>query len=137
MSSTSIERGDIVRIKPEWLEVGETGEQKYVVLQDYGNNRVLIRALDTGLPLPPVNMVDINRLLYCGRAYPKYEPEQIPSGMNVYIEASFTIESTGEHKTVEVKINEDLIPLGVHKFLSKRYGEISGLCFHFTREAND
>ena len=135
MSSTSIERGDIVRIKPEWLEVGEPGEQKYVVLQDYGNNRVLIRALDTGLPLPPVNMVDINSLLYCGRAYPKYEPEQIPSGMNVYIEASFTVKSTGEHKTIEVKINEDLIPRGVAKFLERRYGEISGLCFHFTRES--
>ncbi len=136
MSSTSIERGDIVRIKPEWLEVGEPGEQKYVVLQDYGNNRVLIRALDTGLPLPPVNMVDINSLLYCGRAYPKYEPEQIPSGMNVYIEASFTVKSTGEHKTIEVKINEDLIPFGVAKFLTRRYGEISGLWFHFTREAD-
>ena len=137
MSSTSIERGDIVRIKPEWLEVGETGEQKYVVLQDYGNNRVLIRALDTGMPLPPVNMVDINRLLYCGRAYPKYEPEQIPSGMNVYIEASFTIESTGEHQTIEVKINEDLIPFGVAKFLTRCYGEISNLNFEFTREAED
>ena len=132
MSSTSIERGDIVRIKPEWLEVGENGEQKYVVLQDYGNNRVLIRALDTGLPLPPVNMVDISSLLYCGRAYPKYEPEQIPSGI---IEASFTVKSTGEYKTIGVKINEDLIPFGVAKFLTLRYGEISGLCFHFTREA--
>ena len=137
MSSTSIERGDIVRIKPEWLEVGENGEQKYVVLQDYGNNRVLIRALDTGLPLPTVNMVDINRLLYCGRAYPKYEPEQILSGMNVYIEASFTIESTGEHQTIEVKINEDLIPFGVAKFLPRRYGEISNLNFEFTRDAED
>ena len=137
MSSTSIERGDIVRIKPEWIKVGENGDQKYVVLQDYGNNRVLIRALDTGLPLPTVNMVDINRLLYCGRAYPQYEPEQIPSGMNVYIEASFTIESTGEHKTIEVKINEDLIPYGVAKFLERRYGEISGLSFEFTREAED
>ena len=57
--------------------------------------------------------------------------------MNVYIEASFTIQSTGEHKTIEVKINEDLIPFGVHKFLSKRYGEISELSFHFTREAED
>ena len=137
MSSTSIERGDIVRIKPEWLEVGENGEQKYVVLQDYGNNRVLIRALNTDLPLPPVNTVDISSLLYCGRAYPKYEPEQIPSGMNVYIEASFTIQNTGEHKTIEVKINEDLIPWGVSKFLVQRYGEITGLCFHFTREAEN
>ena len=46
-------------------------------------------------------------------------------------------EQTGEHKTIEVKINEDLIPFGVSKFLTLRYGEISGLCFHFTREAED
>ena len=57
--------------------------------------------------------------------------------MNVYIEASFTIKSTGEHKTIEVKINEDLIPFGVAKFLTRHYGEISGLSFHFTREAED
>ena len=55
----------------------------------------------------------------------------------VYIESSFTIQSTGEHKTIEVKINEDLIPFGVSKFLVQRYGEITGLCFHLTREAND
>jgi hypothetical protein len=36
MSSTSIERGDIVRIKPEWLDAGENAELKYVVLQDNG-----------------------------------------------------------------------------------------------------
>lgn len=57
--------------------------------------------------------------------------------MNVYIEASFTIQSTGDHKTIEVKINEDLISFGVSKFLVQRYGEITGLCFHFTRKAND
>ena len=57
--------------------------------------------------------------------------------MNVYIEASFTIKSTGEYKTIEVKIIEDLIPFGVAKFLPRRYGEISGLSFHFTREAED
>ena len=57
--------------------------------------------------------------------------------MNVYIEASFTIQSTGEHKTIEVKINKDLIPFGVSKFLARRYGEISELSFHFSREAND
>ena len=33
--------------------------------------------------------------------------------MKVYIEASFTIQSTGERKTIEVKIDEDLIPFGV------------------------
>lgn len=137
MSSTSIERGDIVRIKPEWLDAGENAELKYVVLQDNGNNRVLIRALDTGLPLPPVNEADKDWLVYCGRAYPKYEPEQIPSGMNVYIEANFKLVSTGEYQTVEVKIDEDLIPFGVHKFLTARYGKLDSLSFHFTREAED
>ncbi len=57
--------------------------------------------------------------------------------MKVYIEASFTIQSTGEHKKIEVKIDEDLIPFGVHKFLERRYGEISELSFLFTREAED
>lgn len=57
--------------------------------------------------------------------------------MKVYIEASFTIQSTGEHKKIEVKIDEDLIPFGVSKFLVQRYGEITGLCFNFTREAED
>lgn len=57
--------------------------------------------------------------------------------MNVYIEAHFKQKSTGEYMRVEVKIDEDLIPWGVHKFLTSRYGEISELSFHFTREAND
>lgn len=55
----------------------------------------------------------------------------------VYIEASFTIKNTCEHKTIEVKINDDLIPWGVPKFLTRRYGQIESLSFHFTREAND
>lgn len=57
--------------------------------------------------------------------------------MNVYIEAHFKLKSTGEYKRVEVKINEDLIPWGVAKFLERRYGEIESLSFLFTREAND
>ena len=57
--------------------------------------------------------------------------------MNVYIEANFKLESTGEYKTVEVKIDEDLIPFGVHKFLTDRYGKLDSLSFHFTREAED
>ena len=57
--------------------------------------------------------------------------------MNVYIEAHFKQKSTGEHKTIEVKIDEDLIPWGVSKFLVQRYGEITELSFHFTRESND
>ena len=73
----------------------------------------------------------------CDFPYQHQKPLTPPLTMNVYIEASFTIKSTGEHKTIDVKINEDLIPFGVAKFLTRRYGEISGLCFHFTREAED
>jgi len=57
--------------------------------------------------------------------------------MKVYIEASFTIQSTGEHKKIEVKIDEDLVPFGVSKFLVQRYGEITGLCFLFTGETEN
>lgn len=57
--------------------------------------------------------------------------------MNVYIEANFNLESTGEYMTVEVKIDEDLIPFGVHKFLTVRYGKLDSLSFYFTREAED
>ena len=57
--------------------------------------------------------------------------------MSVYIEDNFKPENTSEYKTVEAKINEDLIPSGVHKFLTTRYGKLDSLSFHFTREAND
>ena len=55
--------------------------------------------------------------------------------MKVYIEAHFKQVKENEYKRVEVKIEEDLIPWGVHKFLTARYGEITELSFHFTREA--
>lgn len=57
--------------------------------------------------------------------------------MHVYIEAHFKLESTGEYKRVEVKIDEDHIPWGVAKFLERRYGKIESPSFHFTREAED
>lgn len=57
--------------------------------------------------------------------------------MNVYIEAHFKLVKEDEYKRVEVKIDEDLIPWGVHKFLECRYGKIEELSFHFTREADE
>lgn len=57
--------------------------------------------------------------------------------MKVYIEASFKQVKENEYKRVEVKIDEDLIPWGVHKFLECRYGKIKELSFHFTREADE
>ena len=57
--------------------------------------------------------------------------------MNVYIEAHFKLVKENEYKRVEGKIDEDLIPWGVHKFLECRYGKIKELSFHFTREADE
>ena len=57
--------------------------------------------------------------------------------MNVYIEAHFKQVKENEYQRVEVMIAEDLVPLGVHRFLTARYGEITDLSFHFTREAED
>ena len=66
MSSTSIERGDIVRIKLEWLNPGESGEMQYVVLKEYDERRILIQALSTGLPLAPTEAVEKSRVYTCG-----------------------------------------------------------------------
>lgn len=66
MSNTSIERGDIVRIKPEWLNPGESGEMQYVVLKEYDERRILIQALGTGLPLAPTEAVEKSMVYTCG-----------------------------------------------------------------------
>lgn len=66
MSSTSIERGDIVRIKPECLNPGESGEMQYVVLKEYDERRILIQALGTGLPLAPTEAVEKSMVYTCG-----------------------------------------------------------------------
>ena len=66
MSSTSIERGDIVRIKLEWLNPGESGEMQYVVLKEYDERRILIQALGTGLPLAPTEAVEKSMVYTCG-----------------------------------------------------------------------
>ena len=64
MSSTSIERGDIVRIKREWLNPGETGDELYLVLEECGINRILIQALNTGLPLAPTSVVNTDWVIF-------------------------------------------------------------------------
>lgn len=37
--------GDIIKAKPEWLGPGETGEERYVVLEDRGN-KTLVQYID-------------------------------------------------------------------------------------------
>ena len=66
MNTHSIKRGDIVRIKSEWLNPGESGEMQYVVLKEYDEMRILIQALGTGLPLAPTEAVAKNMVYTCG-----------------------------------------------------------------------
>lgn len=66
MKEREIKRGDIVRIREEWLDPGEDGSISYVVLEDRGNGRVLVQALGTGLSLAPTYVYDIAWLCYAG-----------------------------------------------------------------------
>ena len=61
-----IERGTIVKIKPEWLNPGESGQMHYVVVKEYDENRILIHALGTGLPLAPTEAVEKSMVYLCG-----------------------------------------------------------------------
>lgn len=66
MNMHFVKRGDIVRIKPEWLNPGESGEMQYVVLKEYDEMRILIQALGTGLPLAPTEAVERSMVYTCG-----------------------------------------------------------------------
>ena len=39
--------GDIIKAKPEWLDPGETGGERYLVLEDRGN-KTLVQYIDVG-----------------------------------------------------------------------------------------
>ncbi len=66
MMEREIKRGDIVKIREEWLDPGEDGSLSYVVLEDRGNGHVLVQALGTGLPLAPTYVYDVTWLRYAG-----------------------------------------------------------------------
>lgn len=66
MMEREIKRGDIVRIREEWLDPGEDGSLSYVVLEDRGNGHVLVQALGSGLPLAPTYVYDVAWLHYVG-----------------------------------------------------------------------
>lgn len=66
MKEREIKRGDIVKIREEWLDPGEDVSIIYVVLEDRGNGRVLVQALGTGLPLAPIYVYDVAWLHYAG-----------------------------------------------------------------------
>ncbi|MBQ4636085.1 MAG: hypothetical protein IJB64_06595 [Akkermansia sp.] len=59
-------RGDIVSVKKEWLNPGESADMYYVVLEESGPGRVLVQALGTGLPLAPTSVMAVEWLEYAG-----------------------------------------------------------------------
>lgn len=71
MTERQIKRGDIVTVKPEWLDPGEDGSTKYVVLEEAGHNRILVQALGTGLPLAATYVYDVAWVEYAGSVPPE------------------------------------------------------------------
>lgn len=71
MTEREIKRGDIVRIREEWLDPGEDGSITYVVLEERGPGLVLVQALGTGLPLAPTYVYDVTWLRYAGSVPPE------------------------------------------------------------------
>ena len=68
MTERQIKRGDIVKIRKEWLAPNEDETIAYVVLEEQGNDRVLVQALGTGLTLAPTYVYNVAWLLYVGAA---------------------------------------------------------------------
>lgn len=73
MTAREIKVGDIVRVKPEWLDPNEDGSTCYVVLEEAGVNRVLVQALGTGLALAPTYIYAVEWLSYAGSALAEVE----------------------------------------------------------------
>ncbi|MBE6410673.1 MAG: hypothetical protein E7034_08790 [Akkermansiaceae bacterium] len=71
MTERKIKRGDIVTIKPEWLDPGEDGSMKYVVLEERGDDRILVQALGTGLPIAPMYVYDVAWVNYARSVPPE------------------------------------------------------------------
>lgn len=62
-----IKRGDIVTMKEEWLNPGESPDTYYVVLEEQGNNRIVVQALGTGLAIPPTELISADCVIYAGQ----------------------------------------------------------------------
>ncbi|MGA7178149.1 MAG: hypothetical protein WBX11_00985 [Thiobacillaceae bacterium] len=56
-----IKKGDIVRIKPEWRDEGDE-EFTWIALEDEDGGRVRIAPINTGLPIPPNQIVNTDML---------------------------------------------------------------------------
>ena len=56
-----MKKGDIVTIKKEWSDSENDG--KFILLENPDGGRVKIQSIDSGLTLPPVEVVKIEWLL--------------------------------------------------------------------------
>ncbi len=71
-------RGDVVRIKQEWLDPGESSARLYVVLEDRGFGHVLVQPMGTNLLLPPTYEYNASWLHYIF-SIPKDPDKEVPS----------------------------------------------------------
>lgn len=56
--------GDIVTIKPEWLDVGESADTEFMVVDvNYETKRCYIEPVKCDLPLKPQNLVSFDMLV--------------------------------------------------------------------------
>ena len=56
---TTIRKGDTIRIKPEWQDPGDD-KFHWIALEDEDGGRVRIAPTNTGLNIPPNQVVDTN-----------------------------------------------------------------------------
>lgn len=56
--------GDIVTIKPEWLDVGESADTEFIVVDvNYETKRCYIEPVKCDLPIKPQNLVSFEMLV--------------------------------------------------------------------------
>lgn len=66
MNERVIKRGDLVRVKDEYLNPGEDGSTTYVVLEQVSASRIHVQALGTGLAIAPTYIYDVEWVYYAG-----------------------------------------------------------------------
>lgn len=54
--------GDVVTIRPEWSDDGDE-QFRWVAMEDEDGGRIRIQLMDTGLPLPPNQIVTIDMIV--------------------------------------------------------------------------
>ena len=54
--------GDVLVIRPEWSDAGDE-HFKWIAMEDEDGGRIRIQLMDTGLPLPPNQIVTIDMIV--------------------------------------------------------------------------